>query len=296
MPMLTALRFHLKLSDGAKKAGSINLAQSSKLEYLYLNGPFLLEFGDKPVHLARSVDLDLGGFSLVQQCLTFLEVAPNLKKLQIVLKVNRPTNNENRSVISRNLQTLSLRDTAPVLLIDKLALPALKVLKYFGSEGGSLLTFVERSLPPLTRLEICGSCAGEETIMRVLPLLPMLQALSLSLRIVSARLFELLSIRTGADTSNYTRDIPNQIVCPKLGWLFFRTYSVVGDLQECADALCNMLESRWDSLKLWDYVIGVNVLHYPFSTTDREGVYRRIQDRKDFLAKCNGERYRRLCF
>ncbi|EJD04819.1 uncharacterized protein FOMMEDRAFT_153945 [Fomitiporia mediterranea MF3/22] len=293
MPKLTSLRLSSELtnSDGFDEDGSVDLSQSSKLDYLHLDGPFRLKIGENPMHLARSFFLNLYGLFTVRQCVEFLKAAPNLKRFTVAFNdTPEPSFDENRSVILRSLQFLSLQDISSVLVIDKLVLPALEELHYFGDEGGSLLAFVEHSLPPLTRLDISGACAGEGTIVHLLPLLPLLQVLNLAHGTISTRLFETLSAPIGAGTDSRTRDKHDYILCPNLRWFYFCGYSVVGDLRECADALCTMLESRWNVLKIWDELVGCDWLLYPFSTADCERVQHHIQDRHYFLAKCVGDR------
>ncbi|EJD04746.1 uncharacterized protein FOMMEDRAFT_153822 [Fomitiporia mediterranea MF3/22] len=293
MPMLTSLRLYVQLWKGCvgNGDGNINLEQSSKLEYLHLDGQFHLGIGDRSMYLsARSVDLDSGAASpsnvAPSMCLKFLEVAPNLNQLRINIHgTHKQTNDEDHALISHNLKRFALSGTRSHLVIDKLVLPALTGLLYrdFASRnGGEILSaFIQRSLPPLTYLELDGNCADEATITFILPLLPLLQAIFLKHCTVSARLFQLLSVPSGTDKGHRALATSNRIMCPNLSYFSFDDYYIVGEERECVSVLCTMLKSRWNALKMWNYLIDESWPQY-FSTADCKRMWSHISDRKKF--------------
>ncbi|EJD04856.1 uncharacterized protein FOMMEDRAFT_153988 [Fomitiporia mediterranea MF3/22] len=267
MLMLTSLRLHTLLEEHYE-TGSIDLTQSLKLGHLRLEiskisqgGP---EFGGIPGCWWKSDD----GY------------CPD--------------------VIMHNLWFLSLHGFDGRLVIDELLLPALGGLRYqdngLGNGAGSLLKFVQRSLPPLKHLQMGGNCADGATLIRILPLLPLLQVLELYLCDISAQLFELLSIPNGVGAGPYACDTSNPIVCPDLRFFRFLQCTVVGDSHDCANALCTMLESRRNTLKLWKSMVGIDGPQYPDFAINRDTVERQLKDIKgsDFIIKCIGDAYHDL--
>ncbi|EJC98305.1 uncharacterized protein FOMMEDRAFT_162099 [Fomitiporia mediterranea MF3/22] len=295
MPKLTSLDLYIKLDDGLYEGGGrIDFSQSSRLEYLRLNCPIHLGIGDKPLFfpVAATIDLDLHGHfstpATVSQCLDVIEAAPNLRKFRTSsCTVNEAVNYEERPITSNNLQILVMRGGNASLVINKLDLPALTVLTCrdgcSGSAGEHLISFVRRSLPPLTHLSVGGNCADEATVMHILPLLPLLRVLDMDPCTVSARLFQLLSVPNSTTAGSCIHDTHNQIVCPDLGWVCFFNYSVVGGARECADALCAMLDSRWDVLKFDGHLVKIGK---PVSETDCERIQHLIWNTENF---CTGE-------
>ncbi|EJD04745.1 uncharacterized protein FOMMEDRAFT_153820 [Fomitiporia mediterranea MF3/22] len=249
-PVLTAFRLCFYVRNRSV-GGSFNLTRASKIEDLSLGHPVAVEFEDGPMLTSLhslAVTLD------PQQCCKLLKAAPNLKKLQATSILRPP--GEERSVISHDLECLGLWGRASHTIIDILVLPVLTELRYedFSSRNGGdrLSSFIQRSLPPLTMLDVTGNGAEEATITTVLPLLPLLQVLEMARCTISAALFRLLAVPSGA--GHHAQDRSNRITCPDLIYFGFRSYSVVGDFRECIDALCAMLDSRWDGLKVCDYL------------------------------------------
>ncbi|EJC98306.1 uncharacterized protein FOMMEDRAFT_171211 [Fomitiporia mediterranea MF3/22] len=301
MPKLTSLDLYIKLDGGFYKGGGcINFSQSSRLEYLRLNCPIPLGVEDKPLYLpvVATIDLDLHGHSsthiTVSQCLDVIEAAPNLRKFRTSsCTVNEAVNYEERPITSHNLRILVLWGGSASLVINKLDLPALTVLTCidhcFDSAGENFVSFVTRSLPPLTHLAIGGNCTDETAVMHILPLLPLLRVLDMDPCTVSARLFQFFSAPNRASTvGSCIHNAHEQIVCPDLGWVCFFNYSIVGEERECADALCTMLESRWDFLKFARERVGIDG---PISDADCERMQHLIWDTKDFsIGKARDER------
>ncbi|EJD04742.1 uncharacterized protein FOMMEDRAFT_153817 [Fomitiporia mediterranea MF3/22] len=286
---LEQLRF-LTLDNGAV-GGILSLAQSPKIEHLSLGGIRLLRFKREPALLsARSALFDITSIRTVQQCRKFLEATPNLKSLQHN-EIRGPTHDEDSPVILHNLNRLSLSGPAPHLLIDKLALPALTELDYRDLEtwnGGEILsTFIQRSLPPLTSLVIGGNCADEDTIISILPLLPLLKMLNLFACTISAQLFDILSIPGDPNAVLLAQDTSDRITCPDMRHFSLYNYIVVGEARECANALCTMLESRWNVLRLWDDLVDIQGTRYPFFASDRRRLRRHIREGRLFRARCS---------
>ncbi|EJC98307.1 uncharacterized protein FOMMEDRAFT_162102 [Fomitiporia mediterranea MF3/22] len=293
MPKLTSLKLYVKLDDGRYKGGGrIDFSQSSRLEYLHLNCPIPLGVGDKPVYLpvAATIDLDLHGHfsarATVSQCLDVIEAAPNLRKFRTSsCTVNEAVNYEERPITSHNLRILVLRGGNASLVINKLDLPALMVLTcrdgYSGSADEHLISFVRRSLPPLTHLAIGGNCTDETAVMNILPLLPLLRVLNMDPCTVSAQLFLFLSAPNNAAAAEGCIHNPHkETVCPDLGCVCFFNYSVVGGVRECADALCTMLESHWGVLELHRDLVEIGK---PISGADCKRVQHLIQNTENFL-------------
>ncbi|EJD04786.1 uncharacterized protein FOMMEDRAFT_153879 [Fomitiporia mediterranea MF3/22] len=297
MPELTSLDLYVKLDDGLYRgSGSIDLSRSSRLKYLCLDCPFTLGIGDKPMHLpaADTFDLKLRDFCYgpltVPQCLDVLEAAPNLRKFRAFSCIEDTSLNcSDHPIVLHNLRILELRNGYAPLVINKLDLPALTALMCgdngFINSSEYILSFMKRSLPPLTRLELGGNYANEATVAQILPLLPLLQLLDLDPCTISAQLFRLLSVPGRIGGGNCGCDTRNQIVCPDLRWFCFWRYSIVGEPRECADTFCAMLESRWDALKLWDDLAKIGKIQYPISAADRERVQHHFRDMQNFGAR-----------
>ncbi|EJD04737.1 uncharacterized protein FOMMEDRAFT_153813 [Fomitiporia mediterranea MF3/22] len=259
--MLTLLYLYTRLDKGTV-GGCINLDQSSKLEYLSLGGELLVEFDNEPILIsARSVNL-YEKFT-AQQWRKILNAAPNLTKLRIAVR-RELIEDEDRSVISHNLKYLELCGLTSHIVINNLTLPALRWLIYRDDNprnGGEIFsTIIQRSLSLLNHLEIGGSCANEATVTLILPLLPQLEVLHLRGCAISARLFEVLSIPSSTGSRLQPLDTSNQILCSNLRIFSLCDYSLLGDVGGCADALCTMLESRWEALKL---LVGMHGIRYP---------------------------------
>ncbi|EJD03371.1 uncharacterized protein FOMMEDRAFT_156776 [Fomitiporia mediterranea MF3/22] len=280
-PMLTKLKLHVELINGWV-SGSFNLAQASKLEYVELRFPLSLEFADKSMITTLH---SLYSYLDPQQCRKLLEAAPNLKEVFINSRFG-PTDEVERFVISHSLERIDLTGPASHIIMDKLVLPALMELLYkdFASRnGGDLTGFIRRSLPPLTRLTV--SCVGAATLTSILPLLPLLRTLVMRESTISAELFELLTVPSGASTNYHARYRNNRIICPDLlCFEFFWDYSVEGNFRECIDALCTMLESRWDDLIICDHPTDILGPHSPLSSADRRKLWTRIADGQPFCA------------
>ncbi|EJD08062.1 uncharacterized protein FOMMEDRAFT_150734 [Fomitiporia mediterranea MF3/22] len=288
MPKLTSLDLYVYLDNNLYRDGSIDLSRSPRLEYLHLNYPFPLNAGNKPMHLPAvdTIDLDYSSISpTVPHFLDVLEATPNLRIfLASSCTADESSDYEGRPIVSHNLRTLAVRNGNASLVLKKLDLPALEVFicrdGKVDNAGNNLSSFVERSLPPLIHLRIGGNCANEATVTQILPLLPLLQVLDMDPCTVSARLFRLLCVPGDAGRRSRAHDMHNHIVCPDLRDFYFFNYSVVGEVRECANAFCEMLESRWDALKMWDGLVGLGKLEYPISAVDCRRVHSLFRDAK----------------
>ncbi|KAL5532339.1 hypothetical protein ACEPAF_5909 [Sanghuangporus sanghuang] len=217
MPMLTTLF----LICGGNTKAFIDAGQSPKLKRVRIEGGFeLVASKALPLQLTLPsvLKLRLGCLekSAIRSCLDFLEATPLLEEIHINFAGNASApdtlRSENRLLLPR-LRCLRLENyIGPELVLDN---PSLKALELIESRHGQpLVSFFQRSSPLLTFLHLGGAFIPEDTVIKILRLLPTLQEFRYERARVSARFFQELTI-----TNNATGN--TRIVYPALETLFF---------------------------------------------------------------------------
>ncbi|KAL5532321.1 hypothetical protein ACEPAF_5891 [Sanghuangporus sanghuang] len=243
MPALTCLYLRFKLPIHA----SIYVGKSPKLKWVDLEGNFDILAAQEPAHsLTFPSKLTFRGINpneSISSCLNFLSAAPFLKELHIDLSDSAapmPTSLDNFIVHGlRQLKCSSLISMRQ--FFDNLTLPSLESLEYVsGFEGEILVSFLRRSSPPLTFLDIDHKNTKEDAVIEILRLIPTLKDFRYIHASVSSRFFRELQI---APTRNA------RIVCPVLETLVLQHVQLLGNLTECTESLICMLESRADIME-----------------------------------------------
>ena len=251
LPMLTSLRVAYKRQSHI----TIDLGQSSHLRSVDLNGNFSISAGEGTLHHLKERSTlafrdNYKAEDVIRSCQNFLGVAPFLEELYLIFEhgLSLPSSPlDNNRPVYHGLRRLRLfPSNGSDDFIDNVTLPSLVALEIPCGVSPfemverrpclKLLHFFERSLPPLTSLDIGASgCRDfEDSFIPCLKLLPTLEQLQVIVAPVSVRFFNELTVPESGDGS---------IVCPKLEALCFRDLKCL-DSAVCAEALISMLESR----------------------------------------------------
>lgn len=244
MPRLTTFVLNLPVVDYMRV--SIDFAQSTELRRVNISGDFDLLPVAKPLDFLtlpstlnfRSVT-GISEERFISSCLNFLEAAPLLEELVVLLhkKTHSATSPLSRKrQIVRGLQRLKLNYANGIL--DNIALPSLEALHYepkfrYDISAELFVTFLNHSRPPLSYLCLGPLDGGsEEKLLFILRLLPTLKHLSLSHWSVSSRFYRELTLGRKV------------VHCPNLETVRFRGLQYTNTPATCANALIAMLNSR----------------------------------------------------
>ena len=240
MALLTSLRLECR----RQSRFAVDLGKSTQLREVLIQGNFSILAPEKPLLLLKepsrlSFRDGCTAADVVRSCQNFLSGAPFLEELHITFEDDLELPNsplENIRPIYPGLRHLRLfSHQGSGILIDNVTLPSLRSLRYPCGGGQKLLRFLERSMPPLTYLQVRGLSSFEDTFIPCLRLLPSLEQLEISGVCVSARFFRELVVPS---------DGTSPVVCPALEALALRNLDCLGDTDACAEAIISMLESR----------------------------------------------------
>ncbi|KAL5521114.1 hypothetical protein ACEPAG_9036 [Sanghuangporus baumii] len=250
MPMLTSLSISADLSPSVK----ISLARSPRLGGLRVIGAFDLEVGDEvSSFLLEAVSIgpenDLSVIGSLNNCLSLLQRAPFLRELDasFIFPFFMPRNSSysGRPILLQELRAMNMVVCdASMAFLDILTLPSLKALRYtqidLADTGSMLLSFVQRSRPPLTWLSLGEDTVNPDQLMSVLRLLPSLRHLRCKGVSVSRSVFLLLSVVSNSNEAN----AGDRTICPLLETLHLQASGFLEDREETLEVLVEMLRSR----------------------------------------------------
>ncbi|KAH8119560.1 hypothetical protein DFH11DRAFT_453106 [Phellopilus nigrolimitatus] len=240
MPLIESLQLHCprRRYYHPRFDGVLDLTSSLGLKTLNCDGAFVLNQSSASLMaLTHCVFTYKSPFLFMDVCLNLLQIAPNL---QVFIATFLDTNFEPAvppcpMLVLPRLRMLWLaKGVTPSMLLEKLTLPGLVDLRIQCAHGRAdevLVDFMQRSQPPLRRLEISGGCPEDGVLLNVLHMLPALRSLTIKTAILSN--YFLIGMTIGNPWGAPCQALEEIMFHDVLGWKRFET--MVGD----------MLVSRW---------------------------------------------------
>ena len=258
MPLLSSLRLsYITLGSPIHPFGRVDISRSTRLRGLHLQGQFKLECGNEPIDSLKgpsSLIFKWIGASGVHQAIDFLKIAPNLEGFVADVDdvpsddVPRHVHNEHERLV-HDLRRLSVTCRHSIRFIDRVTLPRLQLLHLrvmrSRDEVGGLFYFIQRSLPPLTLLELDAERIGEAALVPVLGFLPSL--LHLRIRNINFKhiLFHALTVTKNGRRISEINDEP---LCPRLESFLLQPRLLVEHDGRWYQSLTTMAKSRCKAL------------------------------------------------
>lgn len=249
MPMLNSLSLFCEYPLRV----TVDFSQSAKLQKLTMAGNFDV-FGGKdalPLLVSKTrLDFNPGTCTenSAHSCLNFLESACALEELHVHFELDDTAfipGTSKRMVTTTRLRKLKITSVVGQsrIFLDSVTLPSLEVLQLSTRwRDEPVLSFIKRSLPPLTFLSL-EMLEEDGSMIEALRLLPTLEDLRLIRSSISTRFFRALMVDVGAET-----------LCPKLHTLYLRGPKFSEEGLVWGHAFLDMLESRQQLMKYFDQV------------------------------------------
>lgn len=257
-PRLKSLSISTKYFNFYGSVYFVDLSHCPSLQNLRLLSPTLSPPAATTSNTAANMkSLELRCCQQMQDCLTWLEICPNLESLDA--RLFRTTSvslyrEQGLLMMSRltRLHIASYTDDAdPNLLLDLLDLPALRDLsldmngllnlELEESWSNKILRLIKRSKAPLEKLSLIGTPMTTHTLMQLMERTPYLKELVLSGAIISDELIESLHLRQNTKKNMsiiHKMEDREFDLCPTLEFVEFREF-------QCSlEPLVSMIHTR----------------------------------------------------